>query len=93
MSTGVEDLMQQLRRRERWMIWANCRGEDPHIFFPEPGGTWERAREICKQCAVLEQCREYADTLPPDTVGIFGGLDQNEREKRQRRRRRRRLAS
>lgn len=70
----------------RWLARAICRPEDMKLFFADggaPGRTsvkvqkaWAQAKEICKMCPALAECRR--DTLGED-FGVWGGLDQNER--------------
>jgi len=49
-----------------WMDDANCKGNTP-LFFPpraeRPQARMRRearARKLCMQCSVLDQCREFA---------------------------------
>lgn len=59
-----------------WRDQANCKNEDPEIFFRH--SSEEEARQICGQCQVREECRAYAlETRQPD--GIWGGLNTQER--------------
>lgn len=67
-----------------WWQYAACKGADPQIFFPEEprGGNAgavakARAVKICHNCPVVYHCREWAVTKP-ETLGIWGGLDQRE---------------
>lgn len=60
-----------------WSKFAICAGEDPDTFFPAHGDTGVRARQICANCPVSEDCREYA--IEADEFGIWGGMDQEER--------------
>lgn len=48
------------------------------IFFPERGASLKRARAICAECPVAEQCLEHALTLP-ERFGIWGGKSEKER--------------
>ena len=45
---------------EPWEKDANCIGSDPDIFFTARGAPHIRSREICRECPVAEQCREFA---------------------------------
>ncbi|ADG98483.1 transcription factor WhiB [Segniliparus rotundus DSM 44985] len=78
-----------------WQIKGVCRGMDSSIFF-HPEGERGRARrqrenkakEFCRQCPVVMQCREHAIRVG-EPYGIWGGLSESERivamEKRRRR--------
>lgn len=48
------------------------------IFFPERGASLKRARAICAECPVREQCLEHALTQP-EKCGIWGGKSEKER--------------
>jgi len=69
-----------------WQGRGLCVGEDPDVFFPSHGDPGTRARQICAACAVLGKCLGYA--IAADEVGIWGGLDQDERRNLRRRQRR-----
>lgn len=51
---------------------AACKNHDPNIWFD--GDTKQQAISICQTCPELEPCRQYAISLPDDTIGIFAGL-------------------
>ena len=62
------------------------------IFFPIPGASARRAKAICAQCPVREQCCDYALQYIGD-FGVFGaptaeegGYDWQQRRKERRRR-------
>lgn len=81
-----------------WRSSAACVEEDPEVFFPI-GSTGpaveqvDRAKAICRRCAVTEQCLEWALETNQD-AGVWGGLSEEERRSlRRSRQRRRRLAS
>jgi WhiB family redox-sensing transcriptional regulator len=66
-----------------WRMDAECRDADPEIFFAV-GSTGpaarqiEQAKEICHDCPVECQCRNWAlDTGEP--YGVLGGLSEDER--------------
>jgi WhiB family transcriptional regulator, redox-sensing transcriptional regulator len=67
-----------------WSQRAICAGEDPEIFFPTCGDPGAAARKVCANCPVRLDCLEYA--IDADEVGIWGGLDQEERRNLQRER-------
>lgn len=59
---------------------APCSQVDPELFFPEPGGTWRRAKEICGTCPYTVRCLQTAlDTGV--TYGIWGGVSMRNRKK------------
>lgn len=67
-----------------WRTRAACRDEDPELFFPI-GNTGpalvqiEAAKAVCRRCPVTEECLRFAvNAVAKD--GIFGGLDEKERE-------------
>jgi WhiB family redox-sensing transcriptional regulator len=67
----LEEFAQDLRDRS-WMKDAACKGIDTNIFFPERGDmdTVAKALEICSECSVQKQCRDYGNS---ERVGIWGG--------------------
>ena len=76
-----------------WQERAGCAGEDTELFFPPGAGEEfatriEQAKQICRRCPVRAECLEYALTVPI-RHGIFGGLDEVEREPLRRRKPRR----
>ncbi|MFF9405128.1 WhiB family transcriptional regulator [Streptomyces anandii] len=75
---------------DNWRDHAACRQEDPDLFFPI-GTTGpallqaEQAKSVCRRCPVQEQCLEWA--LETDqTIGVWGGTNENERRALKRRR-------
>ena len=70
MSTPIE-----LLDIQRWMKDAACKGNTEGNWFPEqPGRTpaIKIAMDICKQCAVKQECLDYA-VARPEVLGIWGG--------------------
>ncbi len=63
-----------------WQDFANCRGADADLFFPERGASTRKAKAICAACQVQEECLEYAIT-EGEKFGIWGGLSERERRK------------
>lgn len=75
--------------QEHVLNWQNrsaCRGPLGAVFFPpvtterksEKLEREARAKEICRGCPVLADCRSYAlDIREPH--GVWGGLSENER--------------
>jgi WhiB family redox-sensing transcriptional regulator len=68
---------------EDWRLEARCAVEPPDDFFPIGEGPAaqqqaRRAKAVCRQCLVREQCLEWAVTHDI-RHGVFGGLDERER--------------
>lgn len=71
---------------ETWHLRAACRGPHNSIFFPpsrmerrpDKRKREQRAKEICSQCAVQAECRDYAFRIG-EQHGIWGGLTEKER--------------
>lgn len=74
----------------KWHGRGPCAGEDPEAFFPSHGDPGAGARRVCAACSVRDECLGYATAA--DELGIWGGLDQQERRNLSRRRRRRNAA-
>ncbi|MEW2048629.1 WhiB family transcriptional regulator [Streptomyces sp. NBC_00377] len=77
-----------------WREHAECRHEDPDLFFPI--GTSgpallqaEQAKAVCRRCPVQEACLEWAMETD-QTLGVWGGTNENERRALKRRIRARR---
>lgn len=78
-----------------WELHAACRGLDSTLFFNDDG---ERAplrarreataKQLCRDCPVLAQCRQHALKVC-EPYGVWGGLSPREREQLQRGHRRR----
>lgn len=83
-----------LERGEDWRDRAVCRDKDPELFFPnhQDKAAVDRAKAVCASCPVREPCGKTA--LDDDERdGVWGGLDEKERETiRQRRNRYRGVA-
>lgn len=72
----------------RWRPYGACVDEDPELFFPlgpaQPGRAptpaiqeaWNKAKEVCAHCPVLEECRR--DSLGEE-YGVWGGRDEHQR--------------
>jgi WhiB family transcriptional regulator, redox-sensing transcriptional regulator len=76
--------------RPLWMDDGACRDTPVDVFFPPKGvdmvAAMARAREVCDQCPVRQQCLEYA-VSDPEIEGVWGGTSakgraQLRREKR-----------
>lgn len=56
-----------------WVTEARC-GDNPELWFSSDAIEKDVARDICRSCPVILQCRNYAiDNGITD--GIWGGLD------------------
>src|ERR1700751_509488 len=63
-----------------------CRGVDSSVFFHPDGERGRaraqrelRAKEMCRRCPVIAQCRSHALAVG-EPYGIWGGLSESERE-------------
>ena len=63
-----------------WQDLANCLGVDPDLFFPERGASTRKAKAICAECEVREECLNYAIDVG-EKFGIWGGMSERERRK------------
>lgn len=68
-----------------WQLYGACRDMDTELFFhpdAERGHARqrrvERAKQVCRQCPVLVECRHHALTAG-EPFGVWGGLDESER--------------
>ena len=69
-----------------WRNSAACSGVDIAAFFPaiEESAASEKAKSICAECPVVDECLEYS--LRTNQVsGVWGGLDSGERRRMRRR--------
>ena len=65
---------------------AACRGPQAAVFFPPPSferkdeklDRESRAKAICQECSVIDECRDYALRIR-EQHGIWGGLNELER--------------
>ena len=68
-----------------WQYRGSCLGMDSSVFLPSrrrerrfPSTRNERAKAICQDCPVLEECRDHAlSTREP--YGVWGGMSEEER--------------
>lgn len=80
--------MAQSMTDDIWHTQAACRGPAHAVFFPpsrierriDRKRREQRAKEICADCGVLQQCLSYALEIR-EQHGIWGGM--TERERRQ----------
>jgi WhiB family transcriptional regulator, redox-sensing transcriptional regulator len=63
-----------------WQDYANCRGADADLFFPERGASTRKAKAICAACEVRAECLDYAVDMG-EKFGIWGGLSERERRR------------
>lgn len=63
-----------------WQMRATCRGVDSEVFFNAEGERGsakeirdERAKRICAQCPVIDECRRHA-LAAREPYGVWGGL-------------------
>jgi WhiB family redox-sensing transcriptional regulator len=75
-----------------WWVLAGCQSADPELFFPVSAtgaglAAVRRAKAICAQCAIREQCLDYAIDSR-QYHGIWGGTTEDERSAIAARRRR-----
>lgn len=68
-----------------WQLDARCRGADPGIFYGSDGERpsarrirHQRAKAICAECVVIQQCRDHALRYR-ERFGIWGGIGEVER--------------
>jgi WhiB family redox-sensing transcriptional regulator len=69
-----------------WQYQGLCRTRSPELFFHPEGerGAARRTRDkfataLCRECPVIQQCREHALSVP-EPYGVWGGLTEHERE-------------
>ena len=63
-----------------WQDYANCRGADADLFFPERGASTRKAKTICGECQVRADCLDFAIEIG-EKFGIWGGMSERERRK------------
>lgn len=80
-----------------WSDDAECRSENRELFFAPDGeqraardGRERRAKAICARCPVRHKCLDAA--IERREVGVWGGLNDDERQSERRRRMRRAAA-
>lgn len=68
-----------------WQMQGLCRGADSAMFFHPDGERGRaraqremRAKQMCRGCPVIVQCRSHALTVG-EPYGIWGGLTESER--------------
>ncbi|MDH5293119.1 MAG: WhiB family transcriptional regulator [Acidimicrobiia bacterium] len=63
-----------------WQDYANCRGADADLFFPERGASTRKAKAICAACEVQSECLDFALRVG-EKFGIWGGMSERERRR------------
>lgn len=63
-----------------WQDYANCRGADADLFFPERGASTRKAKAICAACEVRDECLDFA-LMHGEKFGIWGGMSERERRR------------
>ena len=91
---GLTFLVDLIRSRtaSSWRIHAACIGVDTNAVFFGERQTNPEAIELCRSCPVVDDCREWALSLPGTPHGFLGGMSARQRI-RERRRRERRAAA
>ncbi|MDE1642854.1 WhiB family transcriptional regulator [Actinotignum sanguinis] len=72
-----------------WRSHAACLTEDPELFFPIGSSAsalaqTDRAKRVCQECTVREDCLSYALEHNQDS-GVWGGTSEDERRRLRRR--------
>ena len=69
-----------------WQRLGICRGRDSAQFFHPDGERGrarmqreQRAKEMCRRCPVIEECRSHALEVG-EPYGVWGGLSESERD-------------
>ncbi|HUL98857.1 MAG TPA: WhiB family transcriptional regulator [Mycobacterium sp.] len=70
-----------------WQTQGRCRGVDTSVFFSPDGERGraradreQRAKELCRRCPVIAQCRAHALAVG-EPFGVWGGLSESDRER------------
>ena len=63
-----------------WQDYANCRGANADLFFPERGASTRKAKAICTACEVRSDCLDFA-LRAGEKFGIWGGMSERERRR------------
>lgn len=70
-----------------WQASASCKGLAAEIFYPIDDEQVAAAKQVCHECAVQDDCLEYAIAVR-EKDGVWGGATERERRSIIRRRRR-----
>lgn len=74
-------------QRPDWIEQGACRGGDPKViamFFTSGGHGANRAKAMCADCPVINECRSYALDRP-EMTGVWGGTTETDRDRLRRR--------
>jgi WhiB family redox-sensing transcriptional regulator len=68
-----------------WRQYAECRGQDPEMFFASGDSDLahrqlRQAKAVCSGCAVRSVCLEWA-VLARIEHGVWGGFTEDERRR------------
>ncbi len=77
---------------QSWQGNASCAGLESSIFYPPSEEESGRAKAVCAECPVQQDCLEFAITVR-EKDGVWGGATAAERQRLVRRRRRERRAA
>jgi len=64
---------------DEWTEQAACKGQT-NLFFVNRGDTNSmlKAKAVCQQCPVLDECRSYV-LYHPERFGIWAGMTEKDR--------------
>lgn len=65
---------------ENWMVKVNCKDLGPMFFSGMPGDV-TMALELCRECEVLEECRDDALGRGDLYYGVVGGMTPSARRR------------
>lgn len=63
----------------RWSDLAACADYDTEFFYPPKGVSARKAKAVCADCPVINECREFALRVPEEH-GVWGGTTPEERK-------------
>ncbi len=61
-----------------WQIDGLCREADPVLWYPDHEVDAGPAVQICQDCPVLTQCRDWA-MKRHEVYGVWGGMSERDR--------------
>jgi WhiB family redox-sensing transcriptional regulator len=81
LTTVAHNLLGYREGDTSWVSKAACRDKDTSMFFPGRGDSqsMNRARKICAECPVTDDCLAYALRTDQE-FGVWGGKSIRERE-------------
>jgi WhiB family transcriptional regulator, redox-sensing transcriptional regulator len=69
-----------------WQLHGACREMDSAVFFhpenergPARAGREAHAKQICRSCPVIQQCRAHS-LAAREPYGVWGGMSESERD-------------